>query len=54
MRTAVAASSLPSLECEDEGGEFCLACMAPRMIWSERVMLLLLRLLLIPLVVAAL
>ena len=37
MRTAVAASSLPSLECEEEGGELWRACAAPRIIWSDRV-----------------
>jgi hypothetical protein len=37
MSTAVAASSLPSLECEEEGGEWWRACAAPRIIWSDRV-----------------
>ena len=36
MRTAVAASSFPSLECDEEGGEWWRACMAPRIIWSDR------------------
>ena len=41
MMTAMAASSLPSLEAEEEGGLFFLAFKAPCMIWSLNVMLLL-------------
>jgi len=38
MMTAMAASSLPSLEAEEEGGLFFLALRAPCMIWSLKVM----------------
>merc|ERR1719447_2110509 len=47
MMTAMAASSLPSLEAEEEGGLFFLALSAPCMIWSLRVMLFPLLLLLL-------
>ena len=39
MITAMAASSLPSLEADEEGGLFFLALRAPCIIWSLRVML---------------
>ena len=40
MMTAMAASSFPSLEAEDDCGDWFLAFLAPAMMWSERDLLM--------------